>query len=72
MKRLLLIISVTLALSACDTADNPATPSSVKQTEDIPFQSCEAARKAGEAPLHRGEAEYNSRLDADGDGTACE
>lgn len=36
------------------------------------FSSCKAAKAAGAAPLHRGEPGYSSRLDRDGDGTACE
>ncbi|GAB6936808.1 GmrSD restriction endonuclease domain-containing protein [Isoptericola variabilis] len=37
-----------------------------------PFANCDAARAAGAAPVHRGDPGYSSRLDRDGDGTACE
>jgi len=36
------------------------------------FASCAAARAAGAAPLRKGQAGYNLRLDGDGDGVACE
>ena len=36
------------------------------------FQSCAAARAAGETPLLRGQAGYNPKLDGDKDGRACE
>jgi hypothetical protein len=38
----------------------------------VHFRNCDAARAAGKAPLHRGEPGYELRLDADGDGIACE
>ncbi len=36
------------------------------------FESCDAARAAGAAPLHRGDPGYSPQLDRDGDGVACE
>ncbi len=36
------------------------------------YKNCAAARAAGAAPLHRGEAGYRKGLDRDGDGIACE
>lgn len=36
------------------------------------FKNCDAARAAGAAPLHRGDAGYRSGLDRDDDGVACE
>jgi hypothetical protein len=38
----------------------------------VRFESCAAARAAGAAPVHRGEPGYDSHLDGDGDGSACE
>jgi len=35
------------------------------------YASCDAARAAGKAPLHRGDPGYSKALDRDGDGTAC-
>ena len=37
-----------------------------------PYSSCTEARAAGAAPLYRGTPGYNSSLDRDGDGVACE
>lgn len=34
--------------------------------------SCNDARAAGTAPIHRGEPGYRDGMDADGDGIACE
>jgi micrococcal nuclease len=36
------------------------------------YENCSAARAAGAAPLHAGDAGYSSKLDRDGDGVACE
>jgi hypothetical protein len=36
------------------------------------YQNCDAARAAGAAPVHRGDAGYAPHLDRDGDGTGCE
>jgi len=36
------------------------------------YKNCAAARAAGAAPLYIGEPGYRSKLDADGDGVACE
>jgi hypothetical protein len=36
------------------------------------YRNCDAARAAGAAPLSRGDPGYRSKLDRDGDGTACE
>lgn len=47
---------------------DPATPAS----DGAGYPSCDAARAAGAAPLHRGEPGYDASLDGDGDGVACE
>jgi hypothetical protein len=36
------------------------------------YPNCDAARAAGVAPLHVGDPGYRDKLDADGDGIACE
>jgi hypothetical protein len=46
--------------------ENPVVPRLVR------FPSCDAARAEGAAPLHLGHPGYELRLDADGDGIACE
>lgn len=37
-----------------------------------PFPNCSAAKAAGAAPLYRGDPGYQSKLDRDNDGVACE
>ncbi|SEM64132.1 phospholipase D-like domain-containing protein [Paenibacillus sp. OV219] len=39
---------------------------------DVVYKSCAEVRKAGKAPLHKGDPGYNRKLDGDGDGVACE
>ena len=36
------------------------------------YPNCDSARAAGVAPLHVGDPGYRDKLDADGDGIACE
>lgn len=36
------------------------------------YATCAEAKRAGAAPLHRGDPGYRAKLDRDGDGTACE
>ncbi|MFD3998837.1 excalibur calcium-binding domain-containing protein [Streptomyces sp. NPDC058583] len=36
------------------------------------YENCTAVRAAGAAPIHRGDPGYDSHLDRDGDGVACE
>ncbi|MFD7018304.1 excalibur calcium-binding domain-containing protein [Streptomyces sp. NPDC059161] len=40
--------------------------------DSVYYKNCAAARAAGVAPLHRGDPGYDSHLDRDGDGIACE
>ena len=51
-------VTIALTLTACPG--------------DTRYANCDEARKAGAAPLHRGDPGYSSRLDRDGDGTACD
>ncbi|MFE2318599.1 excalibur calcium-binding domain-containing protein [Streptomyces sp. NPDC059441] len=41
-------------------------------SSSVYYANCSEARAAGAAPIHRGEPGYASRLDRDGDGTACD
>ncbi|MFI6151692.1 excalibur calcium-binding domain-containing protein [Kitasatospora sp. NPDC051170] len=50
----------------------PAPPVTTPPKADVYYANCDAAWKAGAAPLHRGDAGYRADLDSDGDGTACE
>jgi len=49
------------------SADPAASPSASASA----FANCAAVRKAGAAPLHRGDPGYSRKLDRDGDGVAC-
>lgn len=39
---------------------------------DVYYKNCAAARRAGAAPILRGEPGYRPEMDGDGDGIACE
>lgn len=46
---------------------------SPKPTQNaVPFQNCTQVREAGEAPLYPSNPRWNSKLDRDHDGVACE
>ena len=75
--------SICAASSTTPPAKSPAAPAASatatrKATEPpetgktTPYANCTEAREAGAAPLHRGDPGYSTRLDRDGDGTACE
>jgi hypothetical protein len=38
----------------------------------VTYRNCDAARRAGVAPIYRGDPGYSTRLDGDLDGIACE
>lgn len=42
------------------------------RSEGVYYENCAAVRKAGKAPLHRGQPGYRNDLDRDRDGVACE
>lgn len=44
----------------------------LKADEEVRYANCAEAREAGAAPLQRGDPGYSTKLDRDGDGTACE
>ena len=54
-----------------DTPDEP-TPEPTSPRSYAYYKYCAAARRAGAAPIYRGEPGYRSKLDADNDGIACE
>lgn len=70
--------------SESPTAPKPTTPAPTKPgPETTPpgkptpsgfafYRNCDEAKRAGAAPLHRGDPGYSRRLDKDGDGVACE
>ena len=67
--------STAQAASATATreATEPDTETEPPETgKTTPYANCTEAREAGAAPLRRGDPGYSTRLDRDGDGTACE
>ena len=57
-----------------EPAEEPAAPAPAPEPTParVHFSSCKQAREAGAAPLYRGDPGYNSKLDRDNDGVACE
>jgi Excalibur calcium-binding domain/Protein of unknown function (DUF1524) len=47
-------------------------PEPERSGPSVSYENCTAVRNAGKAPIHRGEPGYDSHLDRDGDGVACE
>lgn len=47
-------------------------PAREESSSGASYKNCAAARAAGAAPLHRGDAGYRAGLDRDDDGVACE
>lgn len=51
----------------------PAPPTAVATiAAPVSYANCAAVRAAGKSPLLRGQPGYNTSLDRDGDGVACE
>jgi hypothetical protein len=49
------------------------SPSEGSSSATLPiYLNCDAARRAGAAPVHRGDPGYGRHLDLDGDGVGCE
>ena len=49
-----------------------ASASSGGSSSSAYYKNCDEVRRAGKAPLHRGQPGYSLDLDRDGDGIACE
>ncbi|MCU6794868.1 thermonuclease family protein [Paenibacillus sp. WQ 127069] len=47
-------------------------PKETSAASNIHYNNCTEVKKAGKAPLHRGDPGYSSKLDRDGDGIVCE
>lgn len=59
--------------TATREATEPDTETEPPKTgKTTPYANCTEVREAGAAPLNRGDPGYSTRLDRDGDGTACE
>ncbi|MDP0399234.1 excalibur calcium-binding domain-containing protein [Tsukamurella strandjordii] len=62
---------VLTAVVAAIAVAGIAAPISVASA-DPSYKNCTEVRKAGKAPLLKGQPGYSSKLDRDGDGVACE
>jgi micrococcal nuclease len=47
-------------------------PKETPAASSVHYNNCTEVKKAGKAPIHRGEPGYSSKLDRDNDGIACE
>lgn len=59
------LLAVMLALPRLAGSDDP-------ERDNVYYANCDAARRAGVAPLSRGEPGFRAELDRDNDGIACE
>lgn len=65
--------SATATREATEPDTEPDAETEPPETgKTTPYANCTEAREAGAAPLHSGDPGYSTRLDRDGDGTACE
>ena len=71
----------TKSPSPTPTTTSPTPTPTPEPTSEAPapapepevfYKNCAAARAAGAAPIYRGQPGYRSKLDADGDGIACD
>ena len=83
---LVLLAKTGLLAPALDMFKSEPEPSQLSSTDPWPkhydpeqaaignvyYKNCDAARRAGAAPIHYGEPGYRAPLDRDGDGIACE
>ncbi len=68
--------STSIARPATTTAPRTTVaqtiPTTVGIVDDVYYENCTAVRAAGADPILRGEPGYDTQLDRDGDGIACE
>lgn len=57
--------------SSGESTAQPETPAQIPD-ENVYYPNCTAVRAAGKAPLYQGQPGYNTKLDRDRDGVACE
>jgi len=61
MKRAAIVVVLLLVL-----------PTACRKKPEPYYSSCQEARMASAAPLHKGSPGYRNELDRDGDGVACD
>lgn len=64
------LVFTVLAASLVANVSVIAVPKA--EAKKVYYKNCTAVRKAGKAPLYKGEPGYRKALDRDGDGVACE
>jgi hypothetical protein len=82
-----LLLVATLAACGSDGSESPAETTPVTEavvattmaavavpptTAAVTYANCDEVKAAGAAPIHAGDPGYNTDLDRDGDGVACE
>ncbi|MFP5283806.1 MAG: thermonuclease family protein [Actinomycetes bacterium] len=55
-----------------DPEPEATEPEPDTDSDEVEYANCTEVREAGKAPIQRGEPGYSSKLDRDGDGTACD
>ncbi|PEL65911.1 excalibur calcium-binding domain-containing protein [Bacillus wiedmannii] len=53
-------------------AQQAQTQPATSNNSNVTYKNCTEVKKAGKAPIHKGQPGYGSHLDRDGDGVACE
>ncbi|WP_298814613.1 thermonuclease family protein [uncultured Sphingomonas sp.] len=61
-----------VAIAPHRTSLRAARPNPTPTSSSWSYRNCSEARRAGAAPLRRGQPGYGAHMDGDGDGIACE
>ena len=72
MKNKKVFLAILLGVTILSLPMTGATKKKASGNSTIYFKSCKEARAAGYSDIKKGEPGYNSKLDRDGDGIACE
>lgn len=67
-----LIAGTGVAVASPVQAKSSQQVSGFTNVKGVFYKNCTAVRKAGKAPLYKGEPGYRLKLDRDKDGIACE
>lgn len=65
-----LVFTLIAAILVANVSTIVAVPKA--EAKKVYYKNCTAVRKAGKAPLYKGDPGYRKALDRDGDGIACE
>ncbi len=67
-----LVAGTGIAVSSTAQAQSSQQVQGFTNVKGVYYKNCTAVRKAGKAPLYKGEPGYRLKLDRDKDGIACE